>query len=156
MEFYLNWFPMCWRWIHRLMVCFAVTCLHVTMVTSPGDFTKMYKTVIDIFCCLVAVCSVELIAFLFSTFASLLLYFNEKKPLSSTADLQRAVLYKLCYYMFPLCLGMSLCLYMCVYMCVYVYVCVCVCVCVCVRECTCTCTIHPCACKSCWVSVLCF
>lgn len=73
--------------------------------TSTGDFTKMYKMVIDIFCYLASVCSVELMTFLFSTFASLLPYFNEQ---TSTSELQKIVMYKLCYYMLPLCLGRSL------------------------------------------------
>jgi len=65
----------------------------------------MYKMVIDIFCNLASVCSVELMAFLFSTFASLLPYFNEQP---STSELQEVIMYKLCYYMLPLCLGKSL------------------------------------------------
>ena len=91
------------------MVCFwyffTFNYDYSRLPSPTGDFAKMYTMVIDIFCCLIAVCSVELMAFLFSTFASLLLYFNEKKPPSSTSELRTAVMYKLCYYMFPLCLS---------------------------------------------------
>lgn len=92
------------------MVCFwcLFACHYGHLPSLTGDFVKMYMMVIDIFCYLIAVCSVELMAFLFSTFASLLLYFNEKKPLSCTSELRTAVMYKLCYYMFPLCFSKSL------------------------------------------------
>ena len=69
-----------------------------------GDFSNMYTMVMDIFCYLSAVCSVELMPYLLSTFASLLLYFNEQ-PSPTSFQLQEDVKQRLCYYMFPLCLG---------------------------------------------------
>ena len=76
----------------------------IVVLLLVGDFSNMYTMVMDIFCYLTAVCSVELMPYLFSTFASLLLYFNEQ-PSTTSSELQEEVKHRLCYYMFPLCLG---------------------------------------------------